>query len=48
MELINRMMPKDYILVDTGDWHVGPLNCDLKGIRETINFVQKTKNAYMI
>lgn len=36
MELISRVMPADYTLIDTGDWHLGNVNAHMGGIRECI------------
>lgn len=47
MELIQREMPNSYILVDSGDWHKGPLNHYQKGFLEMIERVKKTKNCFL-
>lgn len=36
MELISRVMPSDYTVIDTGDWHLGNVNAHMDGIKEVI------------
>ena len=32
MELIKKQMPKDYVLIDSSDYHYGSLNCSREKI----------------
>jgi hypothetical protein len=41
MELISKVMPEDYTLVDTGDWHLGNCNAHLDGIKEVIKRLEE-------
>lgn len=41
-------MPPDYEIVDTGDWHIGPLNCNFEGIEKTIDYVKNNKNVFLV
>lgn len=47
MEIITREMPDNYILIDSGDWHIGPLSCYIKGFKQMVERVKKTKNAFL-
>lgn len=47
MELISKVMPDDYVLVDTGDWHLGHVNAHTDGIKEVIERV-KQPNTYAV
>lgn len=48
MELISRVMPASYTLVDTSDWHLGNVNAHLGGIKEVIKRVQNDPDCYMV
>lgn len=48
MELIQRTMPRDYVLVDSSDYHYGSLNCNRDKIREMINKVATKKNYFLV
>ena len=41
MELISRVMPDDYTLVDTGDWHLGNINAHMDGVKEVIERIKQ-------
>ena len=47
MELISRELPKDCEIIDTGDWHIGPLNCNIEGIKQTIAYIKNNKNVFV-
>lgn len=48
MEIIRRELPKDCTIVDTGDWHVGALNCHMKGIHKMLKRIREDENCYVI
>jgi len=41
VELISKVMPDDYTLVDTGDWHLGNVNAHIGGIKEAIQRIKE-------
>lgn len=48
MELIRREMPKDYILCDTADWHVGSVNWHEEGCRALVKEIQESSNRFLV
>ena len=47
MELISKKMPANYSIVDTGDWYLGPLNCNIDGIiKMHLDAPKEVKKAY--
>lgn len=48
MELISKKMPANYSIIDTGDWHLGPLNCNINGIHKMLDYVKRNKTVYLI
>lgn len=48
MELIQRTMPRDYVLIDSSDYHYGSLNCSRDKIKEMVNKVATRKNHFLI
>ena len=47
VELIYRVMPKDYKLIHASDLHLGPLCCFKAGIRDMVDYVKNTENTYL-
>lgn len=48
MELIKKQMPRDYVLIDSSDYHYGSLNCCREKIRHMIDKVATKKNHFLI
>lgn len=48
MELIKRQMPRDYVLIDSSDYHYGALNCSRDSIKEMVNKVKTRKNYFLV
>jgi hypothetical protein len=48
MELIQKQMPKDYVLIDSSDYHYGSLNCSRDKIKEMVEMVATKKNYFLI
>ena len=48
MELIKHVMPRDYVLIDSSDYHYGALNCSRDKIKEMINKVATKKNHFLV
>ncbi len=52
MEVISHKLPKDGIIIDTGDWHYGSINCHKDGIQRMIDrcleLNSKGTNCYMV
>jgi hypothetical protein len=48
MELIKKQMPRDYVLIDSSDYHYGSLNCSREKIKEMIEKVATKKNYFLI
>lgn len=48
MEFITRQLPKKCTIIDTSDWHIGPANCDIKGIKKLIQRIQDDDKCFMI
>jgi hypothetical protein len=48
MELIQRQMPKDYVLIDSSDYHYGSLNCSRDKIKEMVDKVAQKKNYFLV
>ena len=47
MEITTVELPEDYTLVDTGDWHLGPLTCHFDGVCGVIERVAADSKAYV-
>jgi hypothetical protein len=48
MEIISKRLPADCTIIDTGDWHIGALNCHLDGIQKLIATIEANPNTYVI
>jgi len=48
MELIQRVMPRDYVLIDSSDYHYGSLNCSRDKIKEMVEKVATKRNYFLI
>lgn len=48
MELIKRQMPRDYVLIDSSDYHYGSANCSRESIKEMVNKVYTKKNYFLV
>lgn len=48
MELIKRTMPRDYVLIDSSDYHYGSLNCSRDKIRAMVDKVATRKNHFLV
>jgi hypothetical protein len=48
MELIKKQMPRDYVLIDSSDYHYGSLNCSREKIKEMVDKVATKKNYFLI
>ena len=48
MEIISRIMPPNYEIIDTGDWHIGPLTSNIDGIKKMIKYVKNHKNVFVV
>lgn len=53
MEIIKRLLPRNGVVIDTGDWHFGALCCHHQGIRDMVQRCidinkKKNQNCYMI
>ena len=48
MEITTVELPEDYTLVDTGDWHLGPLTCHFDGVCSVIERVAADPKAYVV
>lgn len=48
MEIITRELPDNYTLIDTGDWHLGSVNCNKEAISDLVAAVKRRKNCYMV
>ena len=47
MELIYKVMPKDYQLIHASDLHIGPLCCFKQGVRDMVNYVKSNEDTYL-
>ena len=47
MELIYKVMPKDYKLVHASDLHYGPMCCFKDGIQDMVDYVKKHEDVYL-
>ena len=48
MELIKRVMPRDYVLIDSSDYHYGSLNCSRDKIKEMVAKVVSKRNYFLV
>lgn len=48
MELIKKQMPRDYVIIDSSDYHYGSANCARESIKEMIDKVATNKNYFLI
>ena len=48
MEIINVTMPDSFELADTGDYHLGALNCHEEGVDEMIDWVGSGRNRRLL
>jgi hypothetical protein len=48
MELIKKVMPRDYVLIDSSDYHYGSANCARDSIKEMINKVASRKDYFLV
>jgi hypothetical protein len=48
MELLQKQLPRDYVLIDSSDYHYGSLNCCREKIKAMIDRVATRKNHFLI
>lgn len=48
MEIIRKELPPNCTIVDTGDWHIGALNCHMKGIQKMLKRIADDPTCYVV
>ena len=48
MEIIKAVIPRDCVIFDMSDFHVGSPNCALDTLQEVVNKIKRSRNTYVI